>query len=1769
MKKLYKKALALTLAVITAFPVILAMPFSAAAAVQWSAVASSDFSSVESVSNGADFTPSTYGGMGNAITWQLYDWNENPSVTDDAVYLPDGYMFISGYSGGAVPISGASKWKLDFGFRFKSGESGEDEYYNSDEYSFLKMYVFTDELSNPAQKNADYCYLAQNANGLCYSWKDDGHNAGTQSRATSITAGNGKLEVGVNYHYVAEFTGDYFTAYITDDSGKVLQIIAQTDEETFISRLNNISTETITAFKIGDDNNYYFYKGLEYRSITFYTGEEQTSAPVWSPIASTDFTTLSSAVTNGSLGSAETYNGQGSRLSWSTGVYTQNGDASLSEDGALYIPDGYLYLTGSKNGSVPISKTPSWKLDFGFRFKTSDSSNIRYYLTDDYSFLKMYVYTDWLSNPANKTADCCYFEQNANGTCYSWSDDGHNAGTKSRATSITANNGNLQVGVNYHYIAEFTGTNFKAYITDDSGNTVQNIAETSEETFISRLNNVSKETITSIKIGDDDNNYFYKGIEYRNITFYTGDESKIHFDMSKRETLYKGSTGFLYGEAEINVPSIDLLRGLKPDTMVQKAYAGKQHPTGDAVRTSSALLASDVRDMQIYLQDHYLEWPYDAPYKDGQIDLDGYQKTVEEILYAMICDEAQEGDEGAFLGNDGNYYVLNDTANNYSYVLFNEPDNIWYGGNLEGLEAAWKQIYDAVHAIDPDARCAGPNYSGFNEEHYNSFLAYCYENNCLPEVISWHELGDISMTDYYAHYDSIKNMQKAYYTDEYAAKTGRSYQPELLVNEYARHYDIGAPGGLVKWLAMFEDRDMSGCMAYWAMANTLNEMAADQNSPSSTWWIYHWYAQMTGKQCPLVSPSFDKTRFYGLTTYDEEINTAYVLFGGSENKSSGETVYLDNLNFTDLTNNNGAVNAKIYAVSFSGQLGANYKPETVYDGTLNTEGNTLTISVNDTDEMQAYFAVITKPADGVTATASPDLKYPVQSYEAEDAALLGGATAYTKVGWSTFATSGRADVGTINNNGDGVTFTVDVPEDGYYRASLFYSIQAPFVNPETLEPDAGGQNRGIGKALPYGVWLDSHRLDDILLESTVVWAYKNHNDIEIYLTAGEHELTYKHINGDEGNKGNLQLVAALDKLDIARLDGNENDFEICLSEMKSFKEGNGYRVTAIAPAEGYYTISADGSFELKKQVVDYAEDAASFSECSVYDTPVGSTVYLAQGANTLYIEGTDSNLSFTYLGKTSDSQSTVINSSDITLGGSNPYLKENEYAESGYVISELGIGQNADETAVPEDNYASFYLKAPSSGMYNFSIRYSNDEPAPIMLRDDGTTYIHPYNIDLVERYAQISVNDGEPETVYFKNTLSWDTFKTVNVQLPLQQGVNTIKIYNDNSYQFSSLVNSTAPEIDTITVSRLTSNGDTAFQVEYLSDDAALCEAISMAQHYITGGYAFEDTAALEAAIDEGSGISAGINPQEEIDSATAKILSALSELKPYLNLTVKAENGTAEVEVNALSEADGVYSVLFGSSVTLSATPNDGCKFLGWYETTSGRIFSTESSYTFKLTANTDITAKFVSSNCASIYLMNDSGYIAGIVTKTADEWQETESIAGLLPSVPYKYGCANGRWDYNSAAVLADLRTGKDVTVIATYDELSADLPEMPIPKGNVPELTLTYSLDSENSVGTFIMAAGIPQGCEIESIGIALYYGKADAFNPAEFYLTNSNKLTVSKFEAANESDYYTLDITKFNSAYNWAVRGYVTYYDGEGNLKIAYTNQINIVNREQV
>lgn len=350
--------------------------------------------------------------------------------------------------------------------------------------------------------------------------------------------------------------------------------------------------------------------------------------------------------------------------------------------------------------------------------------------------------------------------------------------------------------------------------------------------------------------------------------------------------------------------------------------------------------------------------------------------------------------------------------------------------------------------------------------------------------------------------------------------------------------------------------------------------------------------------------------------------------------------------------------------------------------------------------------------------------------------------------------------------------------------------------------------------------------------------------------------------------------------------------------------------------------------------------------------------------------------------------------------------------------------------------------------------------------------------------------------------------------------------------------------------------------------DTDALTAALEMFDNLDSADYSTQSYSNLSSVVEEYRGVIETAQTQQEIDDAVTAILEAMYDLIPYFNLNLSAENGNYEVQYDSTTSSESKYSLLFGTEVTLTAIANEGYDFAGWYDETSGVYLSKESTYTFKITANTNIKAVFVEEQSATLIFTTYSNWVKDEITKTVDEWNEMTSIEDLLPDVPYRYGYSNGRWVYDNDKVLAKLRAGENVSIVAEYDADDTSLPTSPTPSGNIPVLDLYYKLDADENIGSFVMATGIPENCQIESVGMAFYYKNANQFNPENFELLLNNKMLTSTFEL-DDSNIYIANIDRFTSKNNWSVRGYITYYDADGNLKTVYSNQINIVGREQV
>ena len=307
----------------------------------------------------------------------------------------------------------------------------------------------------------------------------------------------------------------------------------------------------------------------------------------------------------------------------------------------------------------------------------------------------------------------------------------------------------------------------------------------------------------------------------------------------------------------------------------------------------------------------------------------------------------------------------------------------------------------------------------------------------------------------------------------------------------------------------------------------------------------------------------------------------------------------------------------------------------------------------------------------------------------------------------------------------------------------------------------------------------------------------------------------------------------------------------------------------------------------------------------------------------------------------------------------------------------------------------------------------------------------------------------------------------------------------------------------------------------------------------------------------------------QKQVDSIVENILDGMNGLDPYLEFDVNAPNGSFTVQYGDESNVRNKNSVLYGTSVTLTATPNEGYKFVGWYDTVNNLYFSKNSEYTFTVIANTYLKAVFVKNDSSTLTFTTYTNWVKSTVTKTLDEWKNMNSIADFVPDVPYRYGYTNGRWVYDEADVIAKLQAGEDVSIVAEYDKKNVELPTPPTPVNNEPAAELHYDFDEETSTGSFLLAVGLPEDCRVESMGILFYYDDAQTFDPTNFTLFITNKMMASRFNVGELNGVCISNIRNMSSDYNWVAKGYISYYEDDGSLVTKYSNQIEVVDRQQI
>ncbi len=266
----------------------------------------------------------------------------------------------------------------------------------------------------------------------------------------------------------------------------------------------------------------------------------------WTRIASTNFRASSwgdeTKVGSHSTGTnyrrnitGATYNESDKSMNWAAihykGTFSGSADENMTLDSTgLYIGDGYTYMNyySDTGKNTPITGADSFKIDLEWTIGKDSSS-----VAGNYGFLMIGESDSAVQGKQNAAmSDSSWaFAQDLCGPAYA---EGTTLNSYSGSSyNLTHSSTVLQQNSTYHYILTYNDGYFHAYITDESGKTVQNLW--------SGKKTIDTSKITNIAIGDDNDKDYCEKQHYNAITIYTGTK-----DTSSPNTLPKDVNKYLF-----------------------------------------------------------------------------------------------------------------------------------------------------------------------------------------------------------------------------------------------------------------------------------------------------------------------------------------------------------------------------------------------------------------------------------------------------------------------------------------------------------------------------------------------------------------------------------------------------------------------------------------------------------------------------------------------------------------------------------------------------------------------------------------------------------------------------------------------------------------------------------------------------------------------------------------------------------------------------------------------------------------------------------------------------------------------------------------------------------------------------------------------------------------------------------------------------------------------------------------------------------------------
>ncbi|MBB2975565.1 hypothetical protein FHX49_001131 [Microbacterium endophyticum] len=837
-----------------------------------------------------------------------------------------------------------------------------------------------------------------------------------------------------------------------------------------------------------------------------------------------------------------------------------------------------------------------------------------------------------------------------------------------------------------------------------------------------------------------------------------------------------GASGALYGLGDEGAPTEALLNGAAITNVSQKAPYGTQHPSGDALKVEDGFFQKHGEDMYIYVQDYYPDWPYNGGARPG-----------DDRTYNLSDGSYTNGGNGIWDFLEVTEFVADAVASDSSYpesyvfIPFNEPDGgNWYpnwGAQQDQFLADWQSIYDTIQRVWSDAglghaRIGGGGDTRWQPERSADILSFAKANDSLPDVFIWHELGIDNLATYRQHFADYRALEVSLGIDPIP----------INITEYGMLRDMGVPGQLVQWFAMFEDTKVDAQVAYWNYAGNLSDNSARPNGANAGWWMFNWYGNLAGSQTVAVTPPQLNAAdtLQGIGAIDADNRKATVLWGGT-----GDDVTLE-LSGLDPEVFGSRVDVEVRETTLAGAEGLANTPRVVeaFDGVSITDGAT-SLTVPTYDRYAGYQLVIT-PAQTRDVQAEAASQAWNASSEAE-ALQLTSAQAYTQNptasgGWKFLASGGR-DVGSFNRASSKADWSVDVPADGTYRLQVIGSTPG---KPGQHAIFVDGESAGI---IQYTA--------DLALNDTSRWQYRGSAEKLVELTAGSHALSFRASENGSSVLPNADI--SLDKVSLTRVDEGEkitypaSTFRLvdgaALDWDTSLQRGWA-SISADQHADVYLTAMDTGYYDLG---IDWASSDAGNVTVSVngqVSTLVTSTeagrwastarVHLVEGINEVELHSDAASIGkvSTQRAREADDAQVSVEAEAATLGGtaSVSSAAAGSNASGGKYVGYVGNGA-ANTIAINRTT------GIDQPGDYDVTVHYSNAE----------VSGRHDYNPQVVDRRIDLAEAGSPVGQGYFRYTYAWESFWQRSVAVTLQTGDQPLVLGNASAY---------APNIDRIVVS-------------------------------------------------------------------------------------------------------------------------------------------------------------------------------------------------------------------------------------------------------------------------------------------------------------------------------------------------------------------------------